>query len=57
MFERSSSGQLPRINPIALAAFFQQSISAGIAHHKLGDVRLDEVIQPGSPRAFFQSDV
>ena len=50
-------GQLPRIDAVTLAAFFQQSIPAGIAHHQFGDVRLDEVIQPSRPGTFFKGDV
>ena len=41
----------------ALAAFFEQSIAAGITHHQFSDVRLDQVIQPSSPRTFFESHV
>ena len=37
-------GQLPGIDAVTLAAFFQQSVPAGITHHQLGDVRLQQVI-------------
>ena len=50
-------GQLPRIDAVTLAPFLQQSIPAGIAHHQFGDVRLDQVIQPGRPGTFFKRDV
>jgi hypothetical protein len=36
-------GQLPRIDPVTLAAFFQQSIPTGITYDKLGYMRLDQV--------------
>jgi hypothetical protein len=36
--------QLPRIDAITLTTFFQTGIPAGIAHHDLGDVRLQQVI-------------
>jgi hypothetical protein len=37
-------GQLPGIDTVTLAAFFQQSIPARITHHELRDVRLQQVI-------------
>ena len=50
-------GQLPRIDAVALAAFFEQGIPARITYHQFRDVRLDQVIQPGGPRTFFQCHV
>src|SRR5712692_4465382 len=50
-------GQLPGIDAVTLAAFFQQSIPAGVAHHDLRDVRLQQVVQPSRPGPFFKGDV
>src|SRR5947209_10950306 len=50
-------GQLPPIDAVTLAAFFQQSIPAGVAHHDLRDVRLQQVVQPSRPGPFFKGDV
>ena len=50
-------GQLPRIDPVALAAFLEQGRVARIAHHDLCDVGLEQVIQPCRPGAFLKGDV
>jgi aspartokinase len=50
-------GQLPGIDAVTLAACFPISIPAGITHHELRDLRLQQVVQPGSPSAFFKTDV
>jgi hypothetical protein len=48
--------ELACVDAVTLTAFFQKSIPTGIAHHQIGDVRLQQVIQPSRPRAFFKSD-
>jgi hypothetical protein len=47
-------GQLPGIDSITLAALFQIAIATWITHHKLRDIRLQQVIQPRRPGAFFK---
>jgi hypothetical protein len=42
-------GQLSRVNPVTLVAFFQQGIPSWIAHHVCRDVRLQQVVKLGGP--------
>ena len=50
-------GQLPRIDPIVSAPFLQQGVAARVADHDVRDVRLEQVIQPSRPGAFFKCDM
>ena len=48
-------GQLPRIHAVMLIALLQQGIPTRIADHHSGDVRLQQVVQPGGPGSFFKA--
>src|SRR5580704_2359592 len=47
-------GQLSRIDLVALAALFQQSVATRVADHHLPHVGLEHVVQPRRPSPFFQ---
>jgi hypothetical protein len=48
--------QLPGIDSVTFAALFQIVIATWITHHKLRDMRLQQVIQPRSPSAIAKRD-
>src|ERR1700758_3722498 len=50
-------GEFPRIDAIILTAFLQQSIAARIADYESRDAGLQQVVQPGGPGSFFESDM
>src|SRR5258708_36425676 len=49
--------QLPGIDSVTFATLFQIAIATWITHHKLRDMRLQQVIQPRSPSAFFKRQI
>ena len=49
--------QLPGIDSVTFAALFQIVIATWITHHKLRDMRLQQVIQPRRPSAFFKRQI
>src|SRR5258707_14092474 len=49
--------QLARIDSITLTTVFQQGILAWITNHDFADVRLQQVVQPSRPGAFFEGHV
>src|SRR5260370_39404469 len=50
-------GQLVRVDAVALAAFFQQGIFSRITHYEFRHVRLQQIVQPAGPSAFFKREV
>ena len=50
-------GQLASIDAVVLVPDFQQGILARIADHHSGDVRLEQIVQPGRPGSFFKGYV
>src|SRR5207249_8417038 len=49
-------GQLVGVDTITFVSVFEQSIFSRIAHHQLGHMRLQYVVQPRGPSSFFESD-
>jgi len=54
---RYNSSTLACIDAVTLVPGFQQGILARIAGQHSGDVRLEQVVQPGSPGSFFKGHV
>jgi hypothetical protein len=50
-------GQLACVDAVALAAFFQQGILSRITHYEFRHVRLQQIVQPAGPSAFFKREV
>ena len=57
MFERNNSASFRASMRSLLLPSLSKAFRRGLHHQQLGDVRLDQVIQPGSPRTFFQRHV
>jgi len=49
-------GELSRVNLVAFATVLQQGALPQVAHHNLGHMRLQQVIQPRGPSSFFKRD-
>ena len=49
--------QLPGIDPVTFVARLEQDILARIAHHHLGNVRFQQVVQPSGPSPFFKGHI
>jgi len=50
-------GQLACIDPVTLTAILQQGNLPRITHHQFRDIRLQQIVQPSSPGAFFKREV
>jgi hypothetical protein len=48
--------QFARINPVTFVAVFEPRVLPRITHHQFVNVRLEQIIDPGSPSSFFAGD-
>jgi transposase len=48
--------QLVGVDTITFVSVFEQSILSRIAHHQLGHMRLQQIVQPRRPSSFFEGD-
>jgi hypothetical protein len=54
MIAAQQFGQLARVDAIALVAGVEQGILARIADHQVGDVRPQQIVEPGGAGALFK---
>ena len=47
-------GEFARIDPVTLVAVFEQRVLPRITYHQFVNVRLEQIVQPGSPSSFFE---
>lgn len=54
IMETQSLGEFASIDLVTLVTLFEQRDLAWIAYQDLGNMRLEQVVQPSSPGAFFE---
>jgi len=54
IIEAQPIGEFAGINLVTLVAMFEQRVLARVAHHQLGHMRLEQIVQPCGPGPLFE---